>query len=137
MYSKIGNVSIIDFSSSSVLQVGDSNNIDSLANVFAVQRQQEQFYNFEAPYSMYPIFSRPPKPFRCSCPPTLNYPSKNTVGIFRNIGFDAASVLHVGNTCHVRMVSRVINVRQLEKPLQDKEAEPAVPGILVPLQPLG
>ena len=59
------------------------------------------------------------------------------VGLFHSLGFDAASILHVGNTCHVRMVSRVVNVRQLEKPLQDKEEELVVAGTFVPLQPQG
>ena len=121
MYSQIGNLSITAIASTSVLQIGDSNNIDSLARVIAVQRQEEQYYGFEAPFSMYSIFSRKPKPLRIVNPSSLNRPSKNMVNSFDLKGLATSSVLHVGNSSHIRMVSRVKHIRQLENSSNDKE----------------
>ena len=43
----------------STIQIGDSNEINGLARVLAVQRQREVFFSNEGDFSLFKIFSYP------------------------------------------------------------------------------
>ncbi|MGD7045239.1 spore germination protein GerPE [Jeotgalibacillus proteolyticus] len=121
MSSQINKLDITTASSNSILQIGDSCSIDSKAQVIAVQRQEEQFYGDEAPFSMFAIFMRPaasplPIPFHY-----LKQSSSNTVDLFTLRGISNSSVLHIGDSKHIRMVSRVKHIRQLSESPNQKE----------------
>ncbi|TDL35356.1 spore germination protein GerPE [Jeotgalibacillus sp. S-D1] len=121
MSSQIGNLSITTVSSNAVLQFGDTCMIDSSAKVIAVQRQEEQFFGNEAPFSMFNIFHRLPAqpvelPFHC-----LVQPSINLIESFDLKGIANSSMLHVGDSKHIRMVSRVKHIRQIEDNANAKE----------------
>ncbi|WP_041056816.1 spore germination protein GerPE [Jeotgalibacillus campisalis] len=121
MSSQIKNLFITTVSSNSILQIGDSCIIDSKAQVIAVQRQEEQFYGNEAPFSMYNLFNRAaaaPLSFPNHC---LKQSSVNTVDLFTLRGIANSSVLHVGDSQHIRMVSRVKHIRQLNESATTKE----------------
>ncbi|PPA72372.1 spore germination protein GerPE [Jeotgalibacillus proteolyticus] len=111
MSSRIGNLHITTTASNAVIQIGDTCRVDSNARVIAVQRQREFFYGEEAPFSNYEIFSTPPAPPRHLLDHCLCQPSINTVGSLRLVGLANSSVLHVGNSEHIRMVSRVKHIR--------------------------
>lgn len=121
MSSQIGNLSITTVSSNAILQFGDTCIIDSNARVVAVQRQEELFFGNEAPFSMFKIFSRMPAqpvelPFHC-----LVQPSINSIESFDLKGIANSSVLHVGDSKHIRMVSRVKHIRQIDENANVKE----------------
>jgi len=121
MPSLINNLSITTVSSTSVIQVGDSVTAHSSANVLAVQRQEEQFYQNEAPFTMYPIFSRPlAPPLNCDSH-SLFCSSKNTVQFFDLKALASSSIIHVGDSSSIRMVTRVKHIRQIDDPLDEKE----------------
>jgi len=121
MSSLISNLSILTVSSTSVIQIGDSVTSDSYANVLAIQRQEEKFYGSEAPFSMYSIFSRPPHiPLQCE-EHTLFCSSKNYVQTFDLKGLATSSIIHVGDSRSMRMITRLKHIRQIEEPLNEEE----------------
>lgn len=119
--SRVQNLKIKTVSISSVTQIGDSTIINSLSRALAVQREAEIFYNYEGDYSLFPIFSEPiPLPpiamdevlfHKTDLIPCIHVPQINITGV------SAASVVHIGNSNHVYMESRVKHIRQL---LDDK-----------------
>lgn len=121
MTSQIGELLITTVSSTSILQVGDSHVVDSLSNVIAVQRQEEQFYGYEAPFSMYNIFSRLPAAPLFSPYHPLRNPSNNRIHCVDIRGLSASSILHIGDANRARMVSRIKHIRQLEDSFSEKE----------------
>jgi spore germination protein PE len=92
-----------------------------MSRALAVQREAEIFYNYEGDYSLFPIFSEPiPLPpidmdevlfQKTDLIPFIHVPQINITGV------SAASVVHIGNSNHVYMESRVKHIRQL---LDDK-----------------
>ena len=57
--SKVGNIKVKSVIFASTLQIGDSNEINGLARVLAVQRQREVFFSNEGDFSLFKIFSYP------------------------------------------------------------------------------
>jgi spore germination protein PE len=101
---------------SSTIQLGDSCIINGLSRAMAVQREAEIEFGDEGNFSIYPVFSEP-IPFQpitealSYTPRNLNPIIKvNNIGI---IGISSASILHVGNSQHVSMESRIKHIRQL------------------------
>ncbi|WP_053361838.1 spore germination protein GerPE [Bacillus sp. FJAT-27251] len=101
---------------SSVLQIGDSQRIQSSARALAVQRQAEIFFGNEGDLAPYGIFSEPiPLPsiteqvqmYQHNINPCIK------VGKIDILGVSTAAVVHLGNTCHVTMEARIKHIRQL------------------------
>ena len=121
MTSHVGNLAMTTVSSTSILQIGDSHIVDSQANVLAIQRQEEQFYGNEAPFSMYSIFSKLPAAAIFPSFHSLRNPSINKIHCVNIRGLSASSILHIGDSNRVRMVSRIKHIRQLEDFNNEKE----------------
>ncbi|MDQ0198135.1 spore germination protein GerPE [Neobacillus ginsengisoli] len=107
-------VKIVSFAST--VQLGDSCIINGLSRAIAVQREVEIEYGNEGNFSVYPVFTEP-IPFQpiteslAYTPRNLNPIIKvNNIGI---IGMSSASILHVGNSQHVSMETRIKHIRQL------------------------
>lgn len=110
------NVKIASFSA--VIQIGDSTFVNSFSRALAVQREEEIFFGTEGSYNAYSIFSEeiPFTPikenilmYRHNLNPVIKVSSIDLIGV------TAASVLHIGNTCHVQLEARVKHIRQLKK----------------------
>jgi spore germination protein PE len=101
---------------SSVLQIGDSQNITSRARVLAVQRQYELFFGNEGE-SSFPIFTKPiPKiqsDRRNLSLQTLHQSPVISVRSIRVIAVSTAGVVHIGSTSTVDAEARIKNIRQL------------------------
>ncbi|NNU89593.1 spore germination protein GerPE [Anoxybacillus sp. CHMUD] len=102
---------------SSVVQIGDSQEIHLSARVLAVQRQLEYVDNREFPLT-FPIFAKtipaPPIDAELLCRHTLHDCPLIAVHSMRIIGISSTSVVHIGSTKTVEANSRVKHIRQLE-----------------------
>ncbi|MCL6585729.1 MAG: spore germination protein GerPE [Anoxybacillus sp.] len=109
---------------SSVLQIGDSREINARSNVLAVQRQYELFYGSEGEV-VFPVFTKPI--------PTLDVPmSVQTYRLHESpvisvrsiylIAASTASVVHIGSTSTVKGETRIKHIRQLAESTTFREA---------------
>ncbi|EPZ39458.1 spore germination protein PE [Anoxybacillus ayderensis] len=102
---------------SSVVQIGDSQEIRLPARVLAVQRQLEYVDSREFPLT-FPIFAKPipapPIDAEPLCRHTLHDCPLIAVHSMRIIGVSSTSVVHIGSTKTVEANSRVKHIRQLE-----------------------
>ncbi|NHM31710.1 spore germination protein GerPE [Neobacillus terrae] len=102
---------------SSVIEIGDSTFVNSFSRALAVQREEEFFYGSEGNYN-YPVFKEPIR-----IPPLIENVRINrqninpviNVSCIRVIGNAAASVIHIGSTCHIHLESRIKHIRQLRE----------------------
>ena len=114
------NIKNVIFSSNII--VGDSNKMEMDSRIIAIQRQQEIFYGYEAPFENFPIFTEviPIPPIteelhfqRFNADPVIK------VGTINVLGFSTSTVLQVGNTKDIYLESRIHHLRQLNP--QSKE----------------
>lgn len=97
--------------------VGDSERIQMSATVLAIQRQQELYYGFEAPFQTFPIFS-----LAVPIPPVteqirFQVYHENPVIKVSNvdiIGMSNSTVMQVGSTKSIALEARVHHTRQLD-----------------------
>lgn len=101
---------------SSVVQIGDSQEVRLSARVLAVQRQLEYVDSREFPLT-FPIFAKtipaPPIDAEPLCRLTFHACPLIAVHSIRIIGISATSAVHIGSTKHVQTESRVKHIRQL------------------------
>ncbi|MCX8001002.1 MAG: spore germination protein GerPE [Anoxybacillus mongoliensis] len=101
---------------SSVVQIGDSQEIRLSARALAVQRQLEYVDSQEFPL-LFPIFIKPiptpPIDAEPLCRHTLHNCPLIAVHSVRVIGISSTSVVHIGSTKTVEAESRVKHIRQL------------------------
>jgi len=115
--SRVGNIKVKSVIFASTLQIGDSNEINGLARVLAVQRQREVFFSNEGDFSLFKIFSYPLSLPPINEPLTIHITSPNPiikVGSIDVTALSTSAFMHIGNTEHIRMESRVLHIRQLE-----------------------
>ncbi|QQZ08259.1 spore germination protein GerPE [Heyndrickxia vini] len=114
----VDQVKINDIFYASSFHIGDSSYINAVAKVFAVQREKELFYGFEANYEDFPNFTEPiPIPpitenlqfNRFNANPSIH------VSKVRIIGISTSSIFHIGNTKRAYLEARVHHTRQLEQ----------------------
>jgi spore germination protein PE len=101
---------------SSVLQIGDSQQIQAFSRALAVQREAEIFYGNEGNFAAFPVFSEP-IPFDSDYE-TVNISAHNInpilkVGNIDILGVSSSAIVHLGNSCNVSMEARVKHIRQL------------------------
>ncbi|MGN7469999.1 spore germination protein GerPE [Brevibacillus sp. SAFN-007a] len=110
---KLNSLSIDD---SSVLQIGDSKEINAQANVLAVQREKAIFYAHEFEFEDYAMFSvplSPPCPVEPMCLDTFHDCSHIHVRTVHVPFAAASSLIHIGSTDHLTLETRVKNIRHL------------------------
>lgn len=112
----VNSVEIDSLAIASVFQIGDSNLIQGFSRAIAVQREKELFFGNEGNFAEFPIFSEPIPLIPIS--ENINMSRQNInpfikVGNIDIIGVSSSSVVHLGNTNHVSMETRVKHIRQL------------------------
>jgi len=112
----VKNIEIRSLAIASVFQIGDSNLIRGFSRAIAVQREVELFFDNEGNFADYPIFSEPIPLIPIS--ETINMSRQNInpfikVGNIDIIGVSSSSIVHLGNTNHVTLETRVKHIRQL------------------------
>ncbi|WP_461202558.1 spore germination protein GerPE [Anoxybacillus sp. TBDG-1] len=110
---------------SSVVQIGDSQEVRLSARALAVQRQLEYVDSREFPLT-FPVFTKPipfpPSDDENVCHYTLHDCPLIAVHSVRVIGISSTSVVHIGSTKTVEANSRVKHIRQLER--REQHASP-------------
>jgi spore germination protein PE len=112
----VNNVEIDSIAIASVFQIGDSNLIQGFSRAIAVQREVELFFDNEGNFADFPIFSEPIPLTPIS--ENINMSRQNInpfikVGNIDIIGVSSSSIVHLGNTNHVSLETRVKHIRQL------------------------
>jgi spore germination protein PE len=101
---------------SSIVQLGDSCIMNGFSRALAVQREAEIHYGEEGNYAAYSTFSEPiPLP---TITENISIRSHHLnpmikVNKVNVIGVSSASILHVGNSNHISMETRVKHIRHL------------------------
>lgn len=101
---------------SSVLQIGDSQQIQAVSRALAVQREAETFFSNEGNFSTFPIYTEeiPFLPIN----ETIGFSVENInplikVGNIDILGVSSSAIVHLGNSCNISMEARVKHIRQL------------------------
>ncbi|GEC90008.1 MULTISPECIES: spore germination protein GerPE [Brevibacillus] len=114
--SHVHKLDVLSVDTSSVLQIGDSRQIDAVSNILAVQREQAIFYENEFMFEDYSVFSVP------LIPPSLSEPI--CIDTFHDCPYifirkvevpfvAGASVVHVGSNESITLETRVVNIRHI------------------------
>ena len=115
--SKVDNVKVKSIIFGSYIQIGDSNEMNGLARILAVQRQREIFYSNEGDFSLFKIYSYPLPLPPINEPLTIHTTSPNPiikVGSIDVTALSTSAFMHIGNTKHITMETRVLHIRQIE-----------------------
>ena len=114
--SKVKSVTATSLLFSSTLQIGDCSYIDGKANVMAVHRNMEITLLRGDEFSDYPIYSKPiplpilDEPLQMHIENHCPFIKVDHINI---IGATVSAFAGVGNVGHIRMDSRVKNIRKL------------------------
>ncbi|GED60325.1 spore germination protein GerPE [Brevibacillus formosus] len=114
--SHVHKLDVISVDTSSVLQIGDSQQIDAVSNILAVQREQAIFYENEFMFEDYSVFSVP------LTPPSLSEPI--CIDTFHDCPYifiqkvevpfvAGASVVHLGSNESITLETRIVNIRHI------------------------
>ncbi|WP_051348443.1 spore germination protein GerPE [Peribacillus kribbensis] len=125
--SKVKNIHVHTLLFSSVLEIGDSAYVDGTQYTLAIQREEELFFSREGSFN-YPIFINDPRYVPITEPVQMNVINENPfiqAGTIDIGGVSASSVIHIGSTRSIRMLSRVKNIREL---LGERHPELTPPG---------
>lgn len=113
----VDNITIDAVSFSSILQIGDSEQIVALSRALAVQREAEIFFDNEGNYNAFPLFSEA-IPFQKEMRENVIFSTQNLNPVLkvRNIdilGTSSSSIVHLGNSRNISLEARVKHIRQL------------------------
>jgi len=106
----------ISLDASSVIEIGDSENIEAVSHILAVQRDKAIFYENEFQFRDYAAFSEPlPLPVDQEPLKIIAFHETPAIRVDKvNVSFAAAaSVIHIGSSEHVELETRVKNIRHL------------------------
>lgn len=107
---------VITFSSSSVIEIGDSEKLAPKANVIAIQREKAIFFGDEFAFEDYPIYREEnPQPvvYEQLAITTENISPYIHVENIRIRALAASSTAHLGSTETIVSEARVKNIRHL------------------------
>ncbi|AZB42281.1 spore germination protein GerPE [Bacillus sp. FJAT-42376] len=110
-------VNILGFSS--VFNIGDSREILPKANVFAVQREAEVFYDNEGDFSKYDIFQLPvPRPIKSEQVAVSYIHEKPFIRtkFVKILALSTSAVFQIGSADLIEAEARVKHTRQLFRP---------------------
>ncbi|MED0668214.1 spore germination protein GerPE [Bacillus badius] len=114
--SVVQDIRVITMLNSSILEVGDSAELNLRSRVLAVQREAEVFYGREGNFNEYPVFSRSlPIPQIEENVTVTRYNLSPFIRV-KHVAITAissSSVLHIGSTAAIDAECRIKNIRQL------------------------
>lgn len=116
--SHVHSLTSISVDNSSVLQIGDSNEVTAVSNVLALQRERAIFYENEFLFKDFLLFCEPiPLPELCEPIDLYTFDEIPAIRVNKvTVDFAAASsVIHIGSSQSVSLESRVKNIRHLLK----------------------
>jgi spore germination protein PE len=119
MFRRISNVESIKVNTmlfSSILQIGDSTEVNAKDMTIAVQREQEIYFGREGSFQAFPMFSRPvflPPIYEPILPMKRNLNHQINVGDIYILGASASAIIHIGSSDRVYGENRRKLIRQL------------------------
>ncbi len=117
-YSFVQNIKIKKVLFSSVVEIGDTNELKAHSNILAVQRFKELYYVNEGNFNYYPTFREPiPVPALPFSPPTIkkyNECPNICVDNVNILGISSSGLMQIGSTNDINLESRIVHIRQLE-----------------------
>ncbi|MFF0825593.1 spore germination protein GerPE [Brevibacillus sp. NPDC003359] len=114
--SHVHKLDVISVDTSSVLQIGDSRQIDAVANILAVQREHAIFYENEFMFEDFSVFSvplTPPSHSEPLCIDTFHDCPHIFVRKVKVPFLAGASVVHIGSNESITLETRVVNIRHI------------------------
>ncbi|MGG4453430.1 spore germination protein GerPE [Brevibacillus porteri] len=114
--SHVRKLDVLSVDTSSVLQIGDSRQIDAVANILAVQREQAIFYENEFMFENYSAFSVPLTPPSLSDPICIDTFHDCPYIFIRKVEVPfiaGSSIVHVGSNESIKLETRVVNIRHI------------------------
>ncbi|MBG9944894.1 spore germination protein GerPE [Brevibacillus formosus] len=114
--SHVHKLDVISVDTSSVLQIGDSQQIDAVSNILAVQREQAIFYENEFMFEDYSVFSVPLTPPSLSEPICIDTFHDCPYIFIRKVEVPfvaGASVVHLGSNESITLETRIVNIRHI------------------------
>ncbi|MED1782185.1 spore germination protein GerPE [Brevibacillus fortis] len=114
--SHVHKLDVLSVDTSSVLQIGDSRQIDAVANILAVQREQAIFYENEFMFEDYSVFSVPLTPPSLVDPICIDTFHDCPYIFIRKVEVPfvaGASIVHLGSNESITLETRVVNIRHL------------------------
>jgi len=115
--SKVDSVNLTSLGSSSLLQLGDSEEIQSVTHALAVHQEKEYFNENNGNFANYSIFKRLHLFTPILDPIVMQTTSLNQiikVGCINIIALSSSATLHIGNSGHIQTDTRIKHIRQLE-----------------------
>jgi spore germination protein PE len=112
----IDSLTHLSVDASSVIQIGDSDQIRSCSVILAVQREKAVFFENEFNFQDYAFFSEPiPKPHLSESIRLTTCKEAPVIRVHKvNVPFVAASsVIHIGSSDRITSEARVKNIRHL------------------------
>lgn len=113
----VNHIRLIELGIASVLQIGDTNKIESKSFALAVQREEELYFGNEGSFKD-PVFSEPiPLPPIQEQVNMVKHDGNPVikVGSIRMTAASSSAVIQLGNTCHIHAEARVKHIRHLLK----------------------
>ena len=124
-FSQVGTIRVTAVTFSSILEIGDSNNITPSVKALAVQREFPLFFSNEGGIDYFSIFTRPiPKVTFNETITMATYNDNPFINVnkIRVHGVSSSSVFHVGSTNVINAEARIKHIRQLlRQPSQEHE----------------
>lgn len=112
----VKHVKLINLSLSSSFQIGDTSHFDSYSRALAVQEADTFFSGDPEVFEDHKVFTKTyPFPVIYEDVSMTKYDKKPTIeiGSINVITVAAASLFAIGNVCHARSTSRILNIRRL------------------------
>lgn len=123
-YSFVNELYMNSVSNSSVIEVGDSKSLTPVSRVFALQREYPMFYEGEASFKAFPIFTDPIPKAHIYEPVHTSFIHENpaiSVDSLRIIGTSSSVVIQVGSTETIQTESRLKHIRHFLNPPNSTE----------------
>lgn len=114
--SHVKSLNVISAIIGSTIQIGDCTHIDGTIHALAVQRNSARLYPYDNDFKDYDIFSEPSQFPMITEPLQICYQNPHPRIDVDHIHVTAAStssVIGIGNTRHVHMISRIKHIRQI------------------------
>jgi spore germination protein PE len=114
--SSVRHINIVEVGTTSILEIGDSKQVEPVSFAIAVQRERAIFFENEFSYDDYSIFSREiPQPFINEEMEitTINESSMIKVETVDILNTSSSSVIHLGSSTSINAEARIKHIRHL------------------------
>lgn len=113
----VQNIKVKEVLFSSIIEIGDTNELKANANILAIQRMKQLIYVNEGNFNHYSTFTEPTliTPFPALPPKIKKYNEcpNIRVGNIDVLGVSSSAIMQIGSTNDIKLDSRIVHIRQL------------------------